>query len=144
MNDTFCLDFVAVPLWDLVSVVMLVVSENVSSALQRLYREKGENLKHNYTVNKELPELVQAKINAQNISEVKLGFQLLRSNNQLISLLSLCVIFFFFLICSQNRYKESWMKLRDGGYKLRLDAIPFQSAKASSDILSDVSSFSQN
>lgn len=35
------------------------------------------------------------------------------------------------------------MKLRDGGYKLRLDAIPFQSAKASSEILSDVSSFNQ-
>lgn len=38
----------------------------------------------------------------------------------------------------QSHYKESWTKLRDGGYKLRLDAIPFQSAKASGDILSDV------
>ncbi|XP_023197022.1 nebulin-related-anchoring protein isoform X1 [Xiphophorus maculatus] len=39
---------------------------------------------------------------------------------------------------SESQYKESWTKLRDGGYKLRLDAIPFQSAKASADILSDV------
>ncbi|KAK5615960.1 hypothetical protein CRENBAI_019599 [Crenichthys baileyi] len=39
---------------------------------------------------------------------------------------------------SENQYKESWTKLRDGGYKLRLDAIPFQSAKASAEILSDV------
>lgn len=39
----------------------------------------------------------------------------------------------------QSRYKESWTKIRDGGYKLRLDAIPFQSAKASAEILSDVS-----
>lgn len=31
------------------------------------------------------------------------------------------------------------MKIRDGGYKLRLDAIPFQSAKSCSEILSDVS-----
>ncbi|XP_061822685.2 nebulin-related-anchoring protein isoform X1 [Nerophis lumbriciformis] len=38
---------------------------------------------------------------------------------------------------SESRYKESWTRLRDGGYKLRLDAIPFQSAKASADILSD-------
>ncbi|KAF7204368.1 nebulin-related-anchoring protein isoform X2 [Nothobranchius furzeri] len=38
-------------------------------AVDRLYREKGENMKHNYTLNKELPELVQAKINAKNISE---------------------------------------------------------------------------
>lgn len=39
----------------------------------------------------------------------------------------------------QTRYKESWSKLRDGGYKLRLDAIPFQAAKASGEIISDVS-----
>lgn len=39
----------------------------------------------------------------------------------------------------QSGYKESWTKIRDGGYKLRLDAIPFQSAKTSAEILSDVS-----
>ncbi|XP_038136493.1 nebulin-related-anchoring protein isoform X1 [Cyprinodon tularosa] len=39
---------------------------------------------------------------------------------------------------SESQYKESWTKLRDGGYKLSLDAIPFQSAKASADILSEV------
>eukprot|EP00066_Takifugu_rubripes_P015396 XP_011604662.1 PREDICTED: nebulin-related-anchoring protein isoform X3 [Takifugu rubripes] len=38
---------------------------------------------------------------------------------------------------SESTYKESWMKIRDGGYKLRLDAIPFQSAKSCSEILSD-------
>ncbi|CAG5906159.1 unnamed protein product [Menidia menidia] len=74
-------------------------------AIDRLYREKGENMKHKYTLSGELPELVQAKLNAMNVSE--------------------------------SRYKESWTKIRDGGYKLRLDAIPFQSAKASADILSD-------
>ncbi|XP_014012529.1 nebulin-related-anchoring protein isoform X1 [Salmo salar] len=74
-------------------------------ALDRLYREKGEHIKHNYTLSGDLPEHVQAKLNAMNISE--------------------------------TRYKESWTKIRDGGYKLRLDAIPFQSAKASGNILSD-------
>uniref|UniRef100_A0A668ADI7 Nebulin-related anchoring protein n=1 Tax=Myripristis murdjan TaxID=586833 RepID=A0A668ADI7_9TELE len=74
-------------------------------ALDRLYKEKGESLKHNYTLSGELPEHVQAKLNAMNLSE--------------------------------TRYKESWTKIRDGGYKLRLDAIPFQAAKASADILSD-------
>ncbi|XP_075948940.1 nebulin-related-anchoring protein [Anarhichas minor] len=74
-------------------------------AVDRLYREKGENMKHNYTLSGELPEMVQAKLNAINLSE--------------------------------SCYKESWKKIRDGGYKLRLDAIPFQSAKASTEILSD-------
>ncbi|XP_041818539.1 nebulin-related-anchoring protein isoform X2 [Chelmon rostratus] len=74
-------------------------------AVDRLYREKGENMKHNYTLSGELPEMVQAKLNAMNLSE--------------------------------SCYKQSWMRIRDGGYKLRLDAIPFQSAKASAEILSD-------
>lgn len=39
--------------------------------LQRLYREKGENMKHNYTLSEEMPEFAQAKLNAMNISEVK-------------------------------------------------------------------------
>ncbi|XP_068439400.1 nebulin-related-anchoring protein [Clinocottus analis] len=74
-------------------------------AVDRLYKEKGEHMKHNYTLTGELPEMVQARLNAVNISE--------------------------------SSYKESWTKIRDGGYKLRLDAIPFQSAKASAEILSD-------
>ncbi|GAB0192021.1 nebulin-related-anchoring protein [Grus japonensis] len=35
------------------------------------------------------------------------------------------------------RYKESWGKMKDGGYQLKLDAIPFQAAKASGKIISD-------
>ncbi|KAJ8386570.1 hypothetical protein AAFF_G00168960 [Aldrovandia affinis] len=74
-------------------------------AIDRLYREQGENLKHSYTLTGDLPEHVQAKLNAINISE--------------------------------SQYKQSWTKIRDAGYKLRLDAIPFQAAKASGAILSD-------
>ncbi|KAM6951259.1 nebulin-related-anchoring protein [Aplochiton taeniatus] len=86
---------------------MEMVQAKVSNklALDRLYREKGESLKHNYTLSGDLPEHVQAKLNALNISE--------------------------------SRYKDSWKKIRDGGYKLRLDAITFQAAKASADILSN-------
>ncbi|XP_058437301.1 nebulin-related-anchoring protein isoform X4 [Marmota monax] len=76
-----------------------------TQAVDRLYREQGENIKHHYTQTTDLPEVLLAKLNAMNISE--------------------------------TRYKESWSKLRDGGYKLRLDAIPFQAAKASSEIISD-------
>ncbi|NWH22809.1 NRAP protein, partial [Grus americana] len=38
---------------------------------------------------------------------------------------------------SEIRYKESWGKMKDGGYQLKLDAIPFQAAKASGKIISD-------
>nr|KAF6425403.1 nebulin related anchoring protein [Molossus molossus] len=76
-----------------------------TQAVDRLYREQGENIKHHYTQTADLPEVLLAKLNAMNISE--------------------------------TRYKESWSKLRDGGYRLRLDAIPFQAAKASGEIISD-------
>ncbi|XP_012670070.2 nebulin-related-anchoring protein [Clupea harengus] len=73
--------------------------------LDRLYREKGESAKHNYTLTGDLPEHVQARQNAMNISD--------------------------------KRYKESWTKIKDAGYHLRLDAISFQAAKSSNDIFSD-------
>nr|XP_011714444.1 nebulin-related-anchoring protein isoform X5 [Macaca nemestrina] len=76
-----------------------------TQAVDRLYREQGENIKHHYTPTADLPEVLLAKLNAMNISE--------------------------------TRYKESWSKLREGGYKLRLDALPFQAAKASGEIISD-------
>lgn len=44
---------------------------SLTITLQRLYREKGENLKHSYTLSGDLPEMVQAKLNARNLSEVK-------------------------------------------------------------------------
>nr|XP_008268750.1 nebulin-related-anchoring protein isoform X2 [Oryctolagus cuniculus] len=76
-----------------------------TQAVDRLYKEQGENIKHHYTQTADLPEVLLAKLNAMNISE--------------------------------TRYKESWSKLREGGYRLRLDALPFQAAKASGDIISD-------
>lgn len=38
---------------------------------ERLYKEKGVNDRHNYTMTTERPEITQAKINAANFSEVK-------------------------------------------------------------------------
>ncbi|XP_064320256.1 nebulin-related-anchoring protein isoform X2 [Phalacrocorax carbo] len=72
---------------------------------ERLYKEHGESVKHQYTPTTDLPEILQAKLNATNISE--------------------------------TRYKESWRKMKDGGYQLKLDAIPFQAAKASGEIISE-------
>lgn len=39
---------------------------------QRLYREQGESIKHHYTQTVDLPEVLLAKLNAMNISEVNL------------------------------------------------------------------------
>ncbi|KAH0623739.1 hypothetical protein JD844_006832 [Phrynosoma platyrhinos] len=84
---------------------MIQARISYNQAVDRLYKEQGENIKHHYTQTAELPEMLQAKQNALNISE--------------------------------TRYKESWSKMRDGGYKLKLDAIPFQTAKSSTEIISD-------
>lgn len=54
-----------------VCIYLLSVHNWIFIFSQRLYREKGENLKHNYTLTEELPEMVQAKLNAMNLSEVK-------------------------------------------------------------------------
>ncbi|KAM9188501.1 nebulin-related-anchoring protein isoform 2-T2 [Mergus octosetaceus] len=72
---------------------------------ERLYKEHGESVKHQYTPITDFPELLLAKLNSMNISEI--------------------------------RYKESWGKMKDGGYQMKLDAIPFQAAKASGEIISD-------
>lgn len=59
-----------------VCIYLLSVHNLIFIFSQRLYREKGENLKHNYTLTEELPEMVQAKLNAMNLSEVKKTFLL--------------------------------------------------------------------
>lgn len=39
---------------------------------------------------------------------------------------------------TQKVYKTSWEQTRASGYDFRIDAIPFQTAKASREIASDV------
>ncbi|MGH0162649.1 UNVERIFIED_CONTAM: hypothetical protein FKN15_045787 [Acipenser sinensis] len=84
---------------------MIQAKISYNQAVDRLYKEQGESVKHHYTMTNNLPEHLQAKLNAMNLSEA----------------------------C----YKQSWTKLRDAGYKLGLDAIPFQAAKASGEMISD-------
>lgn len=42
--------------------------------LQILYKAKGEDVKHKYTMGPDLPQFLQAKCNAYNISDVSRAF----------------------------------------------------------------------
>lgn len=102
---------------------------------QRLYKERGINDQHSYTITTERPEITQAKINASNFSEVR-QFKLLTE----IKLLSKIVLFIFCALhLLQVKYRESWHTLRAQGYKLTMQDIPFQAAKNSTGFASDVS-----
>uniref|UniRef100_A0A8C4UMZ0 Nebulin related anchoring protein n=1 Tax=Falco tinnunculus TaxID=100819 RepID=A0A8C4UMZ0_FALTI len=74
---------------------------------EKKYRQHPYALK--FTSIKDTPEMIQARI----------------SYNQAVD------------VSYNIRYKESWGKMKDGGYQLKLDAIPFQAAKASGEIISD-------
>lgn len=110
---------------------------------QRLYKEKGVNDQHNYTITAERPEIMQAKINAANFSEVILVHAAYAPSflfyTQWVSYFKVIIIWYVFLF--QIKYKESWHTLRAQGYKLTMQDIPFQAAKSSTGIASDVRSY---
>lgn len=111
-----------------------------SSVLQRLYKEKGVNDQHSYTITTERPEITQAKVNAANFSEVAPTHSALYFTVAV--LFSCWVILRWMIIGSlmQVKYRESWHTLRAQGYKLTMQDIPFQAAKSSTGIASDVKS----
>lgn len=103
--------------------------------LQRLYKEKGVSDQHNYTITSERPEITQAKINASNFSEVS---PLPRTAQHTVWLWLWCDVANECVSAFQIKYKESWHTLRAQGYKLTMQDIPFQAAKSSTGIASDV------
>uniref|UniRef100_A0A3B4B4G4 LIM zinc-binding domain-containing protein n=1 Tax=Periophthalmus magnuspinnatus TaxID=409849 RepID=A0A3B4B4G4_9GOBI len=106
--------------------------------LQKKYRQNVSNLK--FTSVEDTPEMVQAKLSnklavdrlyREKAEDVKHNYTLSGELPEMVQAKINAKNI------SESRYKESWTKLRDGGYKLSLDAIPFQSAKTSGEILSD-------
>lgn len=99
------------------------------SSLQRLYREKGENMKHNYTLSGELPEMVQAKLNAMNLSEVKDTWHACTSGSQSVRSISCFSAWGFFpywneiihLLCA---FSERLQGILDEDTWRRLQAAP--------------------
>lgn len=53
---------------------LLAVCFVLATVLQILYKAKGEDVKHKYTISPDLPQFLQAKCNAYNISDVSKAF----------------------------------------------------------------------
>uniref|UniRef100_G3U7L6 Nebulin related anchoring protein n=1 Tax=Loxodonta africana TaxID=9785 RepID=G3U7L6_LOXAF len=108
---------------------------------ERKYRQHPDALK--FTSIKDTPEMVQARISYTQAVDVSDNSWFQNWNfghstcHETADLPEVLLAKLNAMNLSETRYKESWSKLRDGGYKLRLDAIPFQAAKASAEIISD-------
>ncbi|XP_040598378.1 nebulin-related-anchoring protein isoform X5 [Mesocricetus auratus] len=105
---------------------------------ERKYRQHPDALK--FTSIKDTPEMVQARISyTQAVDRLyrEQGEITKHHYTQTVDLPEVLLAKLNAMNISETRYKESWSRLRDGGYKLRLDALPFQAAKAASEITSD-------
>lgn len=91
---------------------------------------------HKYTLHPDDPDFVRAKMNALQISDVRQIFSY-NKHKQHPSYADDVIIFSSFPI--KKVYKATGEQVKTSGYDLRLDAIPFQTAKASREIASDVS-----
>uniref|UniRef100_A0A674HHP5 Nebulin n=1 Tax=Taeniopygia guttata TaxID=59729 RepID=A0A674HHP5_TAEGU len=110
---------------------------------------KGEEIIHKYHLPPDVPQFIQARVNAYNISDVKYmdetGY--LNSCNKIscnknMGLKSLLELPFLTLqtlpfFPSKANYKADWKKTLAKGYDLKPDAIPIIAAKASRNIASD-------
>ncbi|XP_055447732.1 nebulin-related-anchoring protein [Psammomys obesus] len=109
---------------------------------EKKYRQHPDALK--FTSIKDTPEMVQARISytrAVDGSDNRLYKQqaekIKHQYTQTVDLPEVLLAKLNSMNISESRYKESWSRLREGGYKLRLDALPFQAAKTSNEIISD-------
>uniref|UniRef100_A0A8C9MZM0 Nebulin n=1 Tax=Serinus canaria TaxID=9135 RepID=A0A8C9MZM0_SERCA len=122
-----------------------------------LYKSKGEEIIHKYHLPPDVPQFIQARVNAYNISDVSCFFQFLwnymdktgyfnscnkTSYNKNMGLNSLLELLFLTLqtlpfFPSKANYKADWKKTLAKGYDLKPDAIPIIAAKASRNIASD-------
>ncbi|KAM9326442.1 nebulin-related-anchoring protein [Gastrophryne carolinensis] len=105
---------------------------------EKSYRQLPSALK--FTSIQDTPEMIQARISYNQAVDSKYkeqGENIKHRYTSTAELPELLQAKLNALNISETRYKESWTHLRDGGYKLKLDAIPFQAAKASGEIISD-------
>ncbi|XP_069835866.1 nebulin-related-anchoring protein isoform X2 [Dendropsophus ebraccatus] len=105
---------------------------------ERSYRQLPSAF--SFTSVQDTPEMIQAKISYNQAVDSKYkeqGENIKHRYTSTAELPELLQAKLNAMNISETRYKESWSQLRDGGYKLKLDAIPFQAAKSSGEIISD-------
>ncbi|XP_068113988.1 nebulin-related-anchoring protein isoform X2 [Hyperolius riggenbachi] len=106
---------------------------------EKSYRQLPSALR--FTSIQDTPEMIQARISYNQVVDSKYkeqGENVKHRYTSTVELPELLQAKLNALNISETRYKESWKQLRDGGYKLKLDAILFQAAKASGEIISDL------
>uniref|UniRef100_A0A8C5PME4 Nebulin related anchoring protein n=1 Tax=Leptobrachium leishanense TaxID=445787 RepID=A0A8C5PME4_9ANUR len=103
------------------------------------YRQSIDKLKYSSVTN--TPEMVRAKVNAEQLSDLnyradyeksKTRYTLPQDVPELRKAKSNAELF------SENKYREDWTKNRGRGFEIRLDSLSILSAKASKDLASDI------
>ncbi|KAM5268464.1 nebulin isoform 10-T10 [Hipposideros larvatus] len=96
------------------SPVMVQAKQNTQQTSDRLYKAKGEDVKHKYTISPDLPQFLQAKCNAYNISDVcyKRDWHdlIAKGNNVLADAIPITAAKASRNIASDYKYKESYEK----------------------------------
>nr|XP_019593005.1 PREDICTED: nebulin isoform X20 [Rhinolophus sinicus] len=96
------------------SPVMVTALQNTQQASDILYKAKGEDVKHKYTLSPDLPQFLQAKCNAYNISDVcyKRDWHdlIAKGNNVLADAIPITAAKASRNIASDYKYKESYEK----------------------------------
>eukprot|EP00079_Xenopus_tropicalis_P028234 XP_012823068.2 PREDICTED: nebulin-related-anchoring protein [Xenopus tropicalis] len=103
------------------------------------YRQSIDKLKYSSVAS--TPQMLQAKVNAQQLSNLnyrseyeksKTHYTLPQDVPELVKAKSNAELY------SENKYKEGWTKSKGQGFELSLDSLSILAAKASRDIASDV------
>ncbi|XP_023577166.1 nebulin isoform X40 [Octodon degus] len=98
------------------SPVMVQAKQNTQQVSDILYKAKGEDVKHKYTISPDLPQFLQAKCNAYNISDVcyKRDWHdlIAKGNNVLADAIPITAAKSSRNIASDYKYKEAYEKAK--------------------------------
>ncbi|XP_065602690.1 nebulin-related-anchoring protein isoform X2 [Cyrtonyx montezumae] len=103
------------------------------------YRQSIDKMKYSSVAS--TPQIAQAKINAQQLSDLKYRAQYEKTKTnytlpqdipQLVKAKANAELY------SEVKYKEGWEKSKGQGFEMKLDSLPLLAAKASRDLASDI------